>query len=54
MPEIEKPGGLSYEVVLEEAKKNELPIIRCPATPTPTARDIEKKLQVGSWSLLVL
>ena len=72
MPEITKPGGLSYEVVLEDAKvtsisntidmliserwvwhnqtfkqKAELPSIKCPATPTPSVKDIEKKLKVA-------
>eukprot|EP00092_Neocalanus_flemingeri_P099390 GFUD01126787.1.p2 GENE.GFUD01126787.1~~GFUD01126787.1.p2 ORF type:complete len:104 (+),score=51.84 GFUD01126787.1:51-362(+) len=58
MPEIEKqpltvqegdanvkPGGLSFEVVLEGPKTNEKPSIRCPPTPTLSAEDIEKKLK---------
>ena len=47
MPELEKPGGLSYEVVLEDAKKADQPAIKCPSTPTPSVKDIEKKLKVG-------
>ena len=60
MPEIEKPGGLSYEVtellpcnalttdqvVLEEARKVEQPQAKCPPTPTLSAKDIDKKLKV--------
>ena len=46
MPELEKPGGLSYEVVLEGAKKAEQPSVKCPSTPTPSVKDIEKKLKV--------
>ena len=61
MPEIEKqpttvqegesnvkPGGLSFEVVLEGPKTNEKPTIKCPPTPTLSAEDIEKKLKVFS------
>ena len=46
MPEMEKPGGMSYEVVLEGPKKTEQPIVKCPSTPTPSVKDIEKKLKV--------
>ena len=50
MPELEKPGGLSYEFVLEEARTTgrrcETPSMKSPATPTPTAKDIERKLKV--------
>ena len=48
MPELEKPGGLSYEFVLEEARTRrcETPSMKSPATPTPTAKDIERKLKV--------
>ena len=48
MPELEKPGGLSYEFVLEEARTRrcETPNMKSPATPTPTAKDIERKLKV--------
>merc|ERR1712128_36112 len=58
MPEVEKqpstvqegesnvkPGGLSFEVVLEGPKTNEKPTIKCPPTPTLSAEDIEKKLK---------
>merc|ERR1712106_30471 len=58
MPEIEKqsstvqegesnvkPGGLSFEVVLEGPKTDEKPAIKCPPTPTLSAEDIEKKLK---------
>merc|ERR1711981_550425 len=45
MPEMEKPGGMSYEVVLEGPKKTEQPTVKCPSTPTPTVKDIEKKLK---------
>merc|ERR1712106_816962 len=45
MPEMEKPGGMSYEVVLEGAKKAEQPTVKCPSTPTPSVKDIEKKLK---------
>merc|ERR1711892_1040057 len=57
MPEIEKqtstvqegdsnvkPGGLSFEVVLEGPKTDEKPNIKCPQTPTLSAEGIEKKL----------
>merc|ERR1712183_249467 len=60
MPEVEKqsstvqegesnvkPGGLSFEVVLEGPKTNEKPTIKCPPTPTLSAEDIEKKLKEG-------
>ena len=59
MPEIEKqtstvqegdsnvkPGGLSFEVVLEGPKTDEKPNLRCPPTPTLSAEDIERKLKV--------
>ena len=59
MPEIEKPitivqeeesnvkpGGLSFEVVLEGPKTDEKPNIKCPQTPTLSAEGIEKKLMV--------
>jgi hypothetical protein len=59
MPEVEKqastvqegesnvkPGGLSFEVVLEGPKTDEKPNIKCPPTPTLSAEDIEKKLKV--------
>ena len=46
MPELEKPGGVSFEVVLEGAKKTDQPSVKCPSTPTPTVKDIEKKLKV--------
>ena len=59
MPEVEKqastvqegesngkPGGLSFEVVLEGPKTDEKPKIKCPPTPTLSAEDIEKKLKV--------
>ena len=48
MPEQSKPGGLSYEFVLEEARtqRSEHPHLKCPATPTPSAQDIERKLKV--------
>ena len=59
MPEIEKqtstvqegdsnvkPGGLSFEVVLEGPKTDEKPKIKCPPTPTLSAEDIERKLKV--------
>merc|ERR1712038_890983 len=42
---LEKPGGLSFEVVLEEAKIKEPPKIECPSTPTPSVEDIEKRLK---------
>lgn len=45
MPEMEKPGGMSYEVVLEGPKKMEQPTVKCPSTPTPSVKDIEKKLK---------
>ena len=50
MPEQSKPGGLSYEFVLEEARsqRSEHPHLKCPATPTPSAQDIERKLKVFS------
>merc|ERR1711955_173962 len=41
-----KPGGLSFEVVLEDAKTSEKPSITPSAeTPSLTAEEIEKKLQ---------
>ena len=50
MPELSKPGGVSYEFVLEEARaqRAEHPHLKCPATPTPSAEDIERKLKVFS------
>ena len=50
MPELSKPGGVSYEFVLEEARaqRSEHPHLKCPATPTPSAEDIERKLKVFS------
>merc|ERR1711879_836275 len=42
---LEKPGGLSFEVVLEDAKIKEAPKLECPATPTPSVEDIEKRLK---------
>merc|ERR1712010_175579 len=42
---LEKPGGLSFEVVLEEAKIKEPPKLECPPTPTPSVEDIEKRLK---------
>ena len=52
MPELSKPGGVSYEFVLEEARaqRAEHPHLKCPATPTPSAEDIERKLKVFSSS----
>ena len=41
-----KPGGLTFDVVLEEAKTDEKPALRCPPTPTLSVEDIEKKLKV--------
>merc|ERR1711936_388759 len=40
-----KPGGVSYEVVLEEAKTNDKPTITSPATPALSVEEIEKKLK---------
>ena len=50
MPELSKPGGVSYEFVLEEARaqRSEHPHLKCSATPTPSAQDIERKLKVFS------
>merc|ERR1712212_570405 len=44
---LEKPGGLSFEVVLEEAKIKEAPKLECPSTPTPSmeASTLEKLAQ---------
>merc|ERR1712226_756231 len=42
---LEKPGGLSFEVVLEEAKIKEAPKLESPPTPTPSVEDIEKRLK---------
>merc|ERR1712062_762259 len=42
---LEKPGGLSFEVVLEEAKIKEAPKLECPSTPAPSVEDIEKRLK---------
>merc|ERR1712133_295956 len=42
---LEKPGGLSFEVVLEEAKIKEAPKLECPPTSTPSVEDIEKRLK---------
>ena len=42
-----KPGGLTFDVVLEEAKTDEKPALRCPPTPTLSVEDIEKKLKVN-------
>ena len=59
MPEVEKqpstvqegesnvkPGGLSFEVVLEGPKTDEKPNLKCPPSPSLSAEDIEKKLKV--------
>ena len=48
-----KPGGLRFEVVLEDAKTDEKPILRCPPTPTLSVEDIEKKLKVSKEMLNV-
>ena len=45
-----KPGGLSFDVVLEEAKTDEKPTLKCPPTPTLSAEDIEKRLKVNYFS----
>merc|ERR1712133_152450 len=42
---LEKPGGLSFEVVLEEAKIKEAPKLECPSTPAPSVEEIEKRLK---------
>merc|ERR1711988_480029 len=42
---LEKPGGLSFEVVLEEAKIKEAPKLECPSTPAPSVEGIEKRLK---------
>merc|ERR1719323_1329881 len=42
---LEKPGGLSFGVVLEEAKIKEAPKLECPSTPAPSVEDIEKRLK---------
>merc|ERR1711872_166541 len=42
---LEKPGGLAFQVVLEDAKTTEGPKLECPATPTPSVEDIEKRLK---------
>ena len=44
MPELEKPGGLSYEFVLEEARTRrcETPNMKSPATPTPSRTNHQK------------
>ena len=59
MPEVEKqmtaaeeaelevkPGGLSFEVILEDAKTTEVPDIKSPPTPTTSLPEIESKLKV--------
>merc|ERR1712212_1405127 len=50
---LEKPGGLAFEVVLEDAKIKEAPKLECPATPTPSVEDIEKRLRIveSQWKL---
>merc|ERR1712112_627563 len=40
-----KPGGLSFEVVLEGPKTDEKPNIKCPPSPCLSAEDIEKKIK---------
>merc|ERR1711909_247097 len=42
---LEKPGGLAFKVVLEEAKTTEAPKLECPPTPTLSVGDIEKRLK---------
>jgi len=42
---LEKPGGLSFEVVLEDAKTSEGPKLECPPTPSLSVEEIEKRLQ---------
>merc|ERR1712037_492371 len=51
---LEKPGGLSFEVVLEEAKIKEPPKLECPPTPTPSVEDIEKRLKVITPLLFII
>ena len=41
-----KPGGLSFEVILEDAKTTEVPDIKSPPTPTTSLPEIESKLKV--------
>ena len=61
MPEVEKqmaeieaaevevkPGGVKYEVVLEDAKTTEAPEIKTTPTPSSSVQDIELKLKVSS------
>lgn len=60
MPEVEKqlaeaevaecevkPGGVKFAVVLEDAKKTEAPEMRSTPTPSPSAQDIQLKLQAA-------
>jgi len=60
MPEVEKqmydaetaecemkPGGVKFQVILEDAKKTELPELRSPPTPSPSVEDIELKLKAA-------
>ena len=42
-----KPGGLKFNVILEEAKTADVPEMRSPPTPSPSAEDIELKLKVN-------
>merc|ERR1711872_89797 len=42
-----KPGGLKFNVILEEAKTADVPEMRSPPTPSPSAEDIELKLKAA-------
>merc|ERR1711973_269507 len=60
MPEVEKqltaaeeadcevkPGGVSFKVILEDAKTTEAPEMRSTPTPSPSVEDIENKLKAA-------
>merc|ERR1712071_573336 len=42
---LEKPGGLAFQVLLEDAKSKDAPKMESPPTPTPSVEDIQKRLK---------
>eukprot|EP00088_Acartia_fossae_P022978 TRINITY_DN24045_c0_g1_i1.p1 TRINITY_DN24045_c0_g1~~TRINITY_DN24045_c0_g1_i1.p1 ORF type:complete len:112 (+),score=59.58 TRINITY_DN24045_c0_g1_i1:23-358(+) len=43
----EKPGGVKFQVILEDAKTSDVPEMRSPPTPSPSVEDIELKLKAA-------
>merc|ERR1712127_623871 len=42
---LEKPGGLAFQVLLEDAKSKDAPKMESPPTATPSVEDIQKRLK---------